>query len=824
MSLRAIPRERICDSLDREAGLSAEQVTRQRKLFGSNEILVLGSPTWRVLLKDTARDPMIWFLLSVGLLFAFLGERIEALTLFVALVPIVAMDMYLHRRTQASTAGLASRLASYATVLREGMPRHVRAGEVVASDIVVVQAGELFPADGVLLSCAEAQVDESSLTGEAFPARKQAIPDGGHFPSRVDPAQWGFAGTRLLVGQARMLVLFTGQETTYGEIVHTAVIGGHGTTPLQKAVGRTVTVLLAAAVVLCVVLAITRLFQGHGLLDALLSALVLAVAALPEEFPIVLTFFLGVGVYRLARKQVLVRRAVVVENIGRISCICSDKTGTLTEGKLTLTHTIPLPVGTDTELGEWASLACREESDDPLDIAILQAFSGLTPSCETIAIFPFTEDRRREVSICTWDDGRRWAVMKGAPEEVFGRCDLAADTLESLEANVGALAEGGHKVIAIAAQQLAHGASPSFEPQGNFLLKGILALEDPLREGVREAVATCRGAGIKVVMITGDHPLTAMAVAKEAGICAGPAAVLAGDAIDRMLDEGSGEDRSRVHVFARATPSQKYRLVQALQAEGHVVAVTGDGVNDVPALKAADIGIAMGARGTQSAREVASIILLDDNFRTIVRAVAEGRQLFHNLRLAFAYLVIVHIPFVLTAALIPLMGYPLFYLPVHIVWLELIIHPTALLVFQDLPEAYRLDHVSRRRATTIFSKRAWFFLFLIGVLLTAAVATAFELGVSLGGTVEHARTLGISILIFSSAAATAALSSLKSAAAKVIVAIEISSLVLVTQVPQFADVVHLAPQRGQGWAIVVGVGICVFTIVLWLRRYVSQDT
>ncbi len=475
--------------------------------------------------------------------------------------------------------------------------------------------------------------------------------------------------------------------------MRSATRGAHTRTPLQSAVANLVMVLIVGAALICLILAWVRLQQGHGLLDALLSAVTLAVAALPEEFPIVLTFFLGVGVYRLAKRQALVRRAVVVENIGRVSCICSDKTGTITEGRLQLTHRSPAADVSAERLLLLAAGASRRETGDPMDAAILDALPE-APAWEVVACFPFTEDRKRETGVLRQDQ-RLFAAVKGAPEIVLGQCNLAPEERQTWQARIDEFAGSGHKVIACAWRELDGTPWPGGEPDRDFRFAGLLCFEDPVRQGVAEALQVCAQARIHVIMVTGDHRATASAVAREIGLGGPDPLVLDADQMHARLAQGDSSFLREVSVIARAVPSQKVDLVRALQANGEIVAVTGDGVNDVPALQAADIGIAMGERGTRSAREVAAIVLLDDNFRTIVRAIAEGRQVFYNLQLSFQYLLMIHLPLVVTAALIPLAGYPLLYLPIHVVWLELIIHPTALLVFQDLPSDHRLAPATR---------------------------------------------------------------------------------------------------------------------------------
>lgn len=814
----------MCKTLDRTRGLTSEEAAIQRQLYGDNHILTAAPGRWLDILVNTARDPMIWFLLGVGFLFALLGEWTEATVLFFALIPLLAMDSYLHRKTQASTASLASRLASFADVLRDGAVSTIEATALVPSDIVLVSAGSYIPADGLVVSCDDAQVDESTLTGEAFPVRKSPIPSDTDIPKWVRTDQWVFAGTRLLTGRATLLVMSTGAMTVYGEIARMANQEQRAMTPLQMAVRKTVQLLVLAAIVLCALLAVMRLFNGHGFVDALLSAVMLAIAALPEEFPIVLTFFLGVGVYRLARRQALVRKAVVVESIGRVSCICFDKTGTLTEGQLRLGHADPDTDWTADDLLRHAAMACSRDSDDPVDTAILAASRRPLDAFRELAVFPFTETRKREVHVLDRGDGEAVAVMKGAPEEVLGRCRLSADATRTWEDRTEKLATSGHKVIAVATQAgVTRREDAALEPETGYRFLGLLAFEDPLRGGVREAVAECLNAGIHLVMVTGDHPLTARAMALEAGIGTAQTPIFTGDELDAILDDPGQERLMRAHVIARATPFQKRRLVERLKEAGHIVAVTGDGVNDVPALNAADIGIAMGRRGTQSAREVASIVLLDDSFETIVRAIAEGRQLFRNLRLAFTYLVMVHIPFVLSAAFVPLLDSPLLYMPVHIVWLELIIHPTALLVFQELPEDGPLKKNYETGGSQILSGRGWALVALPGILLGVLITLSFWRQTQSLGSVEHARAVALGMLIVSNLFMTAALGQMMRPMTRTILAAVLVSLIVLVQVPFLAALLDLRPLRAVDWLGIAAVGAIMGLAARWVRTRVVEN-
>ena len=826
MTRRILPLDRLRDLLPSARGLTSAEIRERRARYGPNDIIEIPGRPFLDLVRDTAKDPMIWFLVGTGVIYALIGERVEALTLLVAILPLIGMDAFLHRRTRASTAGLESRLASTASILRDGSEIEVRATEVVPGDLALVSAGDVFPADGIVIDETGLQVDESALTGEAYPIRKTSIdktPADGEEPF-VEGTHWGFAGTRVLTGNARLRVVFTGGETLYGEIVRSAVRGEHARTPLQAAIANLVSVLVGAAALMCLILAFVRLRQGYGWVDALVSAVTLAVAAIPEEFPVVFTFFLGVGVYRLAKRQALVRRAVSVENIGRTSTICSDKTGTITEGRLSLTHLVPAPGIAPEQLLGLAALASRYDSHDPLDTAILQetgARGALSQGQEILATFPFTEDRKRETVVLREAGAMLLAATKGAAEVVLGMAALDDAAREHWMRQVIDLAEAGHKVIACASRPLADGSWAGGEPDRGFTMSGLLALEDPVREGVAQAIHRCAEVGIHTIMVTGDHPATALAVAREIGLGGGQPVVISGDEMESRLS-GSGALLERVDVIARAVPSQKLTLVRALQASGEIVAVTGDGVNDVPALQAADIGVAMGERGTRSAREASSIILLDDNFRTIVRAIGEGQQLFKNLTLSFEYLLAIHIPLVTTAALIPLAGFPLLYLPIHIVWLEMIIHPTAMLAFQDLPDEDRLEPARRERAERLFSSRDWAIIGGTGLLITALVTLGYLNSLDMHQNAGHGRAMALAILTLSSAALCATLSRLRAWAPRVIAAGTVVLSVALIQTPPLARLLHLKSLHWTDWGIAAAGATLAAMLPMRLGRHKAR--
>lgn len=796
-------------------GLDDQQLIKQRSLYGDNGIEDRSKSVLREMAEETARDPMLWFLLSLAILFLSIGNRSEAFLLFLALIPLIGMDTFLSWRTARSTRKLRTHLQRLATVLRQGQRMQVPARSLVPGDLVFLAADDPIPADGIFMEAEGIQVDESPLSGESLPLKKQALrqlPSG--LEVSIPKIHWGYAGTKVLAGHATFKVAYVGAETHYGQIIQAVETAGREQTPLQNDMGHLVKILLVVAFGFCLVLMIARLMEGKGWLDALIGAATLAVAALPEEFPVVFTFYLGAGVYRIAHRRALVRRAVAVENIGRVSCICSDKTGTLTEGILRLVHLRASADHSEEELLEAAALASREESRDPIDTSILQRYARARPDFGSQSIFPFTELRRRETSVYRMGESVR-SFCKGSPETVMALCNLSSRVLGENMRLTERLAREGHKVIGVAQRELKASEWDGREPDSAYNFLGLLGFEDPIRSEVPDAVGHCRAAGIHVLMVTGDHPDTAKTIAQEIGLGEGSPRVL--NAADPSFNVSSIPSLLAYDVVARALPLQKMEIVAALKAQGECVAVTGDGINDVPALRIADIGIAMGGRGTSAARDVASIVLSDDNFATLVDAIAEGRQLLKNLRKSFQYLLIVHIPLVAAAAIIPLAAYPLLFLPIHIVWLELMIHPTALFAFQE-PGAAHLKKMPQSRKEQLLSKQEWILVFSGGSLLFAVLTSLYAWGIFLGSD-THARTLALATLLFGASFAAAFLSGLRTSVSRLIVGSTwlINGFLLAGP---YAKSLQLAQLKGLGdWLLVIlGAGlasILPFALVNW---------
>lgn len=806
------------------AGLTQSEVLSQRNKFGDNVIVEVSSNRWLEIFKETFRDPMIWFLVGIGIVFFSIGQKTEGITLFVAILPLILMDAFLHWRTQASTLGLKSNLTSKVFVIRDGHDIEIDSKELVPGDILKLSTGIFIPADGVIEDAHEMQIDESVLTGEAFPIQKLKYQlDPFNLSEKqevaINPNSIAFAGTRVLTGNGLLRIVFTGANTAYGEIVQSVSKMPHERTPLQVSIGNLVQSLIYVSAGFCLLLAGLRIYQGHGWLDAVLSAATLAVAAIPEEFPVVFTFFLGVGIYRLAQKKALVRRAVSVENIGRITQICTDKTGTITTGELELTHIDCATSVKENEVLIVSALSSNPEGTDPVDIAILKKTLAQKISLpQTSKRFPFTEDRKRE-SVLAKIDGQFVMMTKGAPETIFNLTQLPPEQKELWLKKTIQWAKSGHKVLACAKKNVtANDLSAGKELDSDFEFMGLLAFEDPPRPEVSAAVEYAYKNQIKVLMLTGDHPETAAAIGREVGLGKGNLIVVSAELEPKKFEKGyfasNPEFLKSIDIVARCTPIQKLQIVLALRQAGEIVAVTGDGVNDVPALKAADIGIAMGLRGSRSAKEVSSIILGDDNFKTIVSAIMEGRQLFSNLRTSFEYLLLFHIPFVLTAAMVPLLGYELIYLPVHIVWLELIIHPTAILAFQAVASSK-----TTKSTGLFFQKIDVFRMAIFGIGLALAIGFIFVSSLGENSDIGFARAKVMVILSIWSAALVIYYTRLKTLTSKLVVCGTIGPLLLIQQTG-VAPILHVVGLPWRSWCEATGVPLIFvsFLIVFDLAR------
>jgi Ca2+-transporting ATPase len=694
---------------------------------------------------EVARQPMFTLLVAAGSLYLMMGKLGDALVLLGFVFVVMGITIVQERRTERALDALRDLSSPRALVVRGGRRQRIAGKDVVRGDILLLSEGDRVPADAMVRRSSNLCVDESLLTGESVPVRKMPgdstqqleRPGGDDLPSL-------FAGTLVTSGQGVAEVVATGTRTELGRIGKALQRIEPEATPLQRETGRIVRVLATVGLVACAIVAV-----GYGISrggtwqvwkDGLLAGIAMAMAILPEEFPVILTVFLALGAWRISRSRVLTRRMPVIETLGAATVLCVDKTGTLTQNQMTLrtlaTETAALdvhdgdgPVSAEMHsLLQAAVLASKPDPFDPMERALHAAGDRLPPQGKTahrdwLMIHEYPLTRELLAVSHAWRQGVEGTVLvasKGAPEAIAELCRLSPERRARLGAQVKELASRGLRVLGVARTELPCAALPREQRQLLPEFLGFVAFEDPLRSNVSAAVAECRAAGIRIVMITGDYPETARSIARQAGI-SHPESVITGHELDGMSDaELAGRIRA-TQVFARVVPEQKLRIVMALKANAEVVAMTGDGVNDAPALKAAHIGIAMGGRGTDVAREAASLVLLDDDFSSIVAAVKLGRRIYDNIRKAISFTVAVHVPIAgLSIAPIFFPSWPLLLLPVHIAFLELIIDPSCSLIFEaEEAEADIMRRRPRSPADRLFSGRTVGFAVLQGLSVLA---------------------------------------------------------------------------------------------------------
>ncbi len=688
-------------------GLSEAEANERLAREGPNELPAERRPSLVRTILGVLRQPMLLLLLAAGGLYLVLGDVREALMLLTFVLVVIGITLYQERKTERALDALKSLTSPRALVIRDGRERRIPGREVVRGDVVALVEGDRVPADGALLDALNLQVDESLLTGESVPVRKRAL-RGEDRSSRPggDDLPFVFSGTLVVRGRGVAEVRATGAQSEIGKIGKSLAAVEEGKTRLESEVERIVRTIAIVAVALCLVLVVAYGITRRDWLHGFLAGITLAMAILPEEFPVVLTVFLALGAWRIAKRNVLTRRVAAIETLGSATVLCVDKTGTLTQNRMTIRRLAAKGAALDGvdapevalpeelhEVLEYGILASQADPFDPMELAFKELgnrkLAGTEHLHETWKLereYPLSPELLAISHVWRAPGGDRYVIAaKGAPEAIADLCHLSAEETDALRGQVRTMASEGLRVLAVARAFFPGDPLPDIQHDFDFGLLGLAGLHDPVRAQVPAAVAECRTAGIRVVMITGDHPETARAVAKTIGLPHAEHALLGSD-LDRMTDEALSSRVRDACIFARAVPEQKLLLVRTLQASGEVVAMTGDGVNDAPALKAANIGSAMGARGTDVAREAASLVLSDDDFSSIVAAVRLGRRIADNIRKALASVFAIHVPIVGISLLPVLFGVPLLLPPRHDRFLDVNIDPACSIAFEAEPE------------------------------------------------------------------------------------------------------------------------------------------
>lgn len=748
------------------AGLTEAEAAERLAHEGFNDLPASERRSTFGLIAEVVREPMFGLLLAAAALYALIGDLAEAGILSAFATVSISIAIIQRGRSERVLDALKDLSSPRALVIRDGLRRRIAGREVVRGDLLIVTEGDRIPADAVLVDGDGLQVDESLLTGESVAVHKHSAAAAEHIATASEAAESSrlFSGTLIVAGTGRAQVIATGPRSEMGKIGRTLSRIEVEPPRLQVQTRRLVMIFATVGLAMCALTIVLYGILRGDWLKALLGGIALGMSMLPEEFPLVLTVFMVMGAWRLSRSRVLTRRAAAIETLGAATVLCTDKTGTLTLNVMSVVQLVtpgdrwhvtfgPGRVTESESLSamlETAALASEREALDPMERAIFTLATSseipvrdLGPPTRT---FPLQQQRLVVTYVYEDAAGGQIAAIKGAPEAVAKLCRMNGKDTALLTDTVDKLAREGVRVLAVARGHLASQRSAEspedFDPE----YLGLVGLADPLRPGVIDAVRECRSAGIRVVMITGDYPETARAIARQAGIDA--ESVLTGSQLDQLDDVALARQARPTTVYARITPRQKLRIVQALKEDGEVVAMTGDGVNDAPALKAAHIGIAMGGRGTDVAREASSLVLLDDDFGSIVSAVRLGRRIYDNIRKAMSYIVAIHVPIAGLALLPLLIGGPLVLTPVLIAFLELIIDPGCSVVLEaEKEEPDVMARPPRHPRSTPFTRGFVGWSLLQGLLALAVVAGIFFYAMHRSMPPEDVRSLTFFTLV-----------------------------------------------------------------------------
>lgn len=769
-------------NLDAPEGLTSAEAAMKIAEDGYNELPSAKRRTVFAILWEVVREPMFVLLLACGVLYLMLGDPQEALMLLGFVGVVIGITLYQENKTEKALDALRELSSPRALVIRDGVQRRIAGRDVVRGDIMLLQEGDRVPADAEVLRSTYLSADESLLTGESVPVRKsprsgRAEPEARHEESIVpapggDDQPYVFSGSMIVKGQGIVRVLATGTRTGLGRIGKALQSLETEDTDLQKQIGGIVKVFALTGFALCVSVIVMFGLTRHDWLKGVLAGLSLAMATLPEEFPVVMTVFLALGAWRISKRRVLTRRVHAIETMGSATVLCTDKTGTLTLNCMTVSRLSRdgafHEVGTEEaelpeefhDIVEFSILASPTDPFDPMEKAMrdlgkrtLVSTGHLHSDWNFVREYPLSDSLLAMSRVWESADRERFVVAaKGAPEAIADICHLDEAALSRLHIDIDAMADDGLRVIAVAQADFGKEGRTDGLPEGqhdfNFQFVGLLGLLDPVRANVPEAVAACAAAGIRIVMITGDYPGTAQNIGRSIGL-PNPDDVITGPELDAMDDATLRSRIATASIFARAVPEQKLRIVRALKDNGEVVAMTGDGVNDAPALKAADIGIAMGGRGTDVARESSDLVLLDDDFASIVHAIRLGRRIFDNLRKAMTFIFSVHLPIAGMSLLPVLLNWPLALMPVHILFLELIIDPACSVVFEmEEEEADIMSRKPRPAGERLFGPRMVFIGLTQGLGIFAFVAGIYAWALSSGYGEGEARALAYVNLVF----------------------------------------------------------------------------
>lgn len=733
-------------------GITEEKAVQQLAIWGFNELpSTKPKNVWQIAF-EVVKEPMFVLLLACGSIYILIGDYSEGIILLCWVFVILFITFYQYRKTEKSLGALRQLSSPRALVIRDGIEKRISGREIVPDDVVILQEGDRVPADALVLESNNLTIDESLLTGESVPVNKNENPE--------DPI---YSGTLVVQGSGIVKVIRTGAKSEFGKIGTSLQDIGNDGTRLQREMKKLIRNLFFGAAIISIGVIAAFYFTRGEFLNALLNGLAAAMALLPEEFPVVLTIFLALGAWRLSKNKVLTRKPSAIENLGSATVLCSDKTGTITQNKMEIsglyllgrTHLKADFEANREHLKEFLELlnyASQNNSIDPMEKAIHLEFKRIATSDKKLNFikeYPLSKEMFAMTRVLKSEiDKSLTAYCKGAPEAIYKLCRLTEGEVDHYTQIVREFAEKGYRIIAAAKSNWKSDELPEKQSDFSFQFYGIVAFEDPIRPEVPQAIKECYESGINVIMITGDYPATAKSIANQIGL-KHDQNVLTGSDLQSMNENELKERIKHTNIFARIIPEQKLQIIKALKSNGEIVAMTGDGVNDAPALMAADIGVAMGLKGTDVAREASALVLLDDNFASIVLAIRSGRRIFDNLQKAMSYIIAIHIPIIVLVLLPAFFAWlPIILMPLHIVFLELIIDPVCAIAFESEQEEKGIMKRSPRRTNELFFGWNKMFLSLVkGLMLLSVVLVVYFVSINEGHSDGETRAIAFSSLI-----------------------------------------------------------------------------
>jgi Ca2+-transporting ATPase len=719
------------------------------------------------------KEPMFLLLVACGTLYLILGDVQEGLMLLGFVFVVMGIEFYQEKKTEKALDALKNLASPRALVIRDGETKRIPGREVVTGDIIILHEGDRVPADSFIFQSVSLLADESLLTGESVPVRKREWKEEDiSFTPGGDDIPCVYSGSMIVQGNGIARVIATGMKTEIGKIGIALESVKEEPTQLKKEMGTLVKRLALIGITLCVMVIVIYSLTRGDILKGFLAGITLAMAMLPEEFPVVLTIFLALGAWRISKRYVLTRKPAAIETLGSATVLCTDKTGTLTQNKMTVTKVFnteefysivpgnPFPEQFHNII-EYGILASQTNPFDPMEKAIIKIGEKFLQNTEHIHAdwimekeYPLSKELLAMSRVfSSIDNSEKVIAAKGAPESIFDLCHLDPVEQKKYEIAVEELASSGLRVLGVACAKIVPGTLPLNQHDFDFEFIGLLGLSDPIRENVPEAVKECYQAGIRVIMITGDYPITAVNIGKDIGL-KNPELYISGKELENLSEVELSERIKDVNIFARVVPEQKLKIINALKRNREIVAMTGDGVNDAPALKSANIGVAMGEKGTDVAREASSLVLMDDNFASIVGAVKMGRRIFDNLQKALGYIFAIHVP-IAGLSLIPVLfaDLPLVLWPVHIVFLELIIDPACSIIFEaEREEKNVMLRPPKKIDEPFFGARKIFLSCIQGLGILVITMVIYFIGLKLGYSEKSVRALTFVALIASNIA------------------------------------------------------------------------